>query len=168
MLVEMNVKVQENPLQHLPQGVGVRINGCLRATAAGGPSSRLPATAPGTVFVASLLQEAVKAFDNFIGEHCQSERPNVVQYPIRILLQEQEVMGRGPRSTMLPEGSCRCPALRTRPHLIGVVQVLQKPRHPHHSPIEGLLRPNRHQQCNIGPGRKQAQRLLTIRGTILA
>ena len=30
MLVEMNVKVQENPLQHLPQGVGVRINGCLR------------------------------------------------------------------------------------------------------------------------------------------
>ena len=27
MLVEMNVKVQENPLQHLPQGVGVRVNG---------------------------------------------------------------------------------------------------------------------------------------------
>ena len=103
MLVEMNVKVQENPLQHLPQGVGVQVNGCVRATAAEGPSSRLPATAPGTVFVESLLHEAVNAFDNVIGERCQSERPNVVQYPIRILLQEQEVMGRGPRSTMLPE-----------------------------------------------------------------
>ena len=102
MLVEMNGKVQENPLQHFPQGVGVRVNGCLRATAAGGRSSRLPATASGTVFVESLLQEAVQASDNVIGEHCQSERPNVLQYPIPILLQEQEVMGRGPRSTVLP------------------------------------------------------------------
>ena len=127
MLVEMNVKVQENPLQHLPQGVGVRINGCLRATAAGGPSSRLPTTAPGTVFVESLLQEAVKAFDNVIGERCQSEQPNVVQYAIRILLQEQEVMGRGPRSTMLPEGSCRCPALGTRTHLIATTGSTEQP-----------------------------------------
>ena len=44
MLVEMNVKVQENPSQHLLHGVGVRVNGCLRATAAGGRSSRLPRT----------------------------------------------------------------------------------------------------------------------------
>ena len=124
--------------------------------------------APGTVLVERLLQEAVNAFDNVLGEHCQSKRPNVVQYPIRILLQEQEVMGRGPRSTMLPEGSCRCPALGTRTLLIGVVPVPQKLRHPHHSPIEGLLRANGQQQCNIGPGRKQARRLLTIHGHFLA
>ena len=55
VLVQVDVKMWGNPLQHLPQGVGIRVDRCLRASTGTLPGCLLLATAPGTVLVKGLL-----------------------------------------------------------------------------------------------------------------